>query len=418
LASGAPRDVEEAIVIIPKSKKTGLPTVSPTMLNTYGFSGFSLERDVEPRGCPAQFKAVYPEDKAKKVKRPQTDAMIRGIVVHETMRIMEETDVGPDEALARAWDPRLTPEDYTRIAEDMQAYLSRASSPLDRFLTLATEIRLDAELYVDDQHGPIHIQGIIDRVSFDEEANLVNIGDWKYGYFFPTLDDVRESVALKTYVYLVDRNRAQLSIPANAGIVVQLDAIRYRELPPVKFTVEEMAGWHGWAIAAARHILADDEALPVINAGCAFCPIRDTCPEFLKIPDLGEELLSVKPSEADELDVWRDKANAVRLLLTKAVAEVDDRFKADARRLGHVETGRHTWDMEIRWDNVVDARRLHALLGDGFFDVADVGKAKLEQTAKMLDPDLAREVLNCLSRAPVGMTVKKRVRAPVEAEVG
>jgi hypothetical protein len=396
-------------VKIPVSEHTGFPTVSPNSLRKYGTAGFDLADQEDAQGCPRQWKARYVD----RLVDDDTEILAYGRIIHRALEIMEEDALGPEDALAKAWAESpldLSPEYYAESLVDLRNYLARASSPLDRYGTLFTERRLTALLYEDEDFGPTYLQGIVDRaaVDFDDPA-LIHLVDFKSNRHPPSVEQVRRAVQPKAYTWLAYQNAAALFPHTTAPrIVFHLDAIKWWELPPVVFDDDDLEAWHSWTVAIVRKIWRDEDALPVLNPGCSYCPVQDDCPPYQKLPDLASYLMSVKPDDADDLVLWRDRANAARLLLEKAVKQVDARFVADAERLGLVEAGGYRWTRDVKWVDDTDARTLHDILGDDlFYALVTVGKGRLESTVKALDSTTARRALDCVRRVPDGTTIKK-----------
>jgi hypothetical protein len=389
-------------MIIPNSVRSGVPCVSPNSLRIYGGLGFDWP-EVEPRGCPRQYYARYGE---QRVKREDNEWLRYGRVMHRAIEHMEKHDCGPEEALEAVWDIGLSDTRYAEALKDLRAYISREASPLDRYGTWATEVHLETELYVDEEFGPTNIQGIIDRISIDDDTpDVVHLGDWKSGFWYPSVQDVKESAQLKTYVWLIMQLWETLGFPRKPRrVVVHLDLIKWRELPEVVFTDDEMEAWYAYTVAVCRTIWRDEDHKPRINPGCAQCPVRDDCPAFQGIPDFALELLNVKPDDRDDLVGWRDKAATVRTLLDKAVKEIDERFRADAMSEGEIKAGGYKWLRETQWANRIDLRKLHELIGVRLYDEATITKTRLQALqAEYRELDL----MSCLGREPIGTHVTR-----------
>jgi RecB family exonuclease len=422
-------------VRIPTPEGHQYPTVSLNQLRTYGSGGFVLAGLEQPRGCPRKYHHRY---ELGEVDEAESYPLKYGSVFHKALELMEEEGLDPDAALAAAWDTSLPPEAYEEALEDMRRYLDRPSSPLDRYGTLRTEAELATELYIDDEFGPIWIRGIIDKISVDfDTANLVHVVDYKTNRHPPSVDDVRRDIQGKIYAWLVKQRYRDLGLDNEPVVVFHLDAIKWRELPPVLYSEADLEALHAWLIALVKQILRDEDHTPVINEGCAYCFVKDTCPAYQSLPDLASELIQVKPAGPrghpphpvpwtpeeyeiqvtaferelqqyqDDLVAWRDKANAMRLLLEKSVKEVDSRFIEDAKTLGEVRAGGYRWEQVTKWIQTQDIRRLHLLLGEDFWDAVTTSKTRLEKLVKDWPPELAASVLACIRSEPDGTTVTK-----------
>jgi hypothetical protein len=389
----------------------GLPTVSASQLRTYGAPGFELEEFEASRGCPRQYKARYID---KIVKRSTDDVLLDGGIIHKAFELLEQEPQSPEDALMKAWDIRLGDQWYAEALEDLRRYMDRPSNPRDRYYTLATEKHLTALLYVDEDFGPIYFQGYVDVISVDPDLpSLLHLVDYKTNRTPPSVDDIRKDAQGKAYCWLALQNADEL-LPGreNVRVVFHLDAIKWSELPPVYFNEADLEAWHSWAVAVVRHILRDEAAEPVINPGCARCPVWDTCPAFLALPDLATELAAVKPDRRDELAKWWERANAARLLLENAAKATDDRFKVDAAREGEVRAGGYVWAPTVAYRQTPDIRRLHSLVGERIYDLCSVTKAKLNALAKELDPSLAEQVLGCIRDVPSGTKIERKKEKP------
>lgn len=389
--------------------RSGFPTLSATQLRTYGAGGFRLAEQEESRGCPRQYKAKYVE---RRVPEKRAFPLVYGGLLHDCLFLMEEEAVGPEEALERLFPPDMPPEVWTEAIDDLRRYMERGASPTDRFGTIAIEQDLSALLYVDPDFGPVWFRGILDWLGIDlEDPSTLHLVDYKTNRHPPSVDDVRGDVQLKGYDWLVRQHWSQYMPTRVQKIVVHLDAIKFREVP-VQFTSRQIEDWHDWAVTIARQILRDEEAKPVLNSGCAWCPVKDDCPAYEKLPETARELLDGRPADTDlpALIRWRDEANAARLLLEKGVADVDSKVTALAERLGRLEVGDQEWVMKQQWESDVDMARLHQLLGDLFYSVVRVSKKAVQEATANWDTTDAGAALACFRRWPGGSKVTRQRR--------
>jgi len=401
-------------VRIPIPEGAEFPAVSNNMIRTYGAGGFILAGHELPRGCPRQWQWRYNNPSGERPPGEQADVLDFGSIMHRALQLMEEEQSSPEDSVLKAWSEKghglMTPEWYQEALYDIRRYMDRGQSPLDNYANYGTEVGLEAILYEDEDFGPIVFRGTIDWLGLDwQNPNDIHIVDFKTNRFPPSIEDVMRDVQGKGYAWLVLQNAYRL-FPGvtHPRPLFTLDAIKWNQLPPVFYDADTIEAWHQWVVAIVRQILRDEDAEPEVNDGCPQCPIRDSCPAWAKVPDQANFLLQVKPDDADELMIWREKVNALRLLLEKAVKEVDGRFNADAAREGQVVAGGMQLDWTAKWVEVQDLPRLHSLLGDDlFYEVASAGKGKLEAVCKGLDPETAEAAMGCLRKEPNGMTVKR-----------
>lgn len=380
------------------------PMVSASMLRTYGAGGFTLDEQEQERGCPRRWKAKYVDHS---IPDTSSYALDYGSLIHRVLYRMEEDAIGPEDALAEEFDASMAPEAWLEAADDLRKYMERGT-PHDRFGTIAVEEPLQALLYEDEEYGPIWFRGVVDWLGIDlDDPHVLHGVDFKTNRTPPSVADVYGDAQLKGYDWLIRENWRKWMKVGRPRTVMHLDAIKWRDVE-VRFSQDDIDGWHDWAVAVVRAILRDEDAEPSLNPGCAWCPIRDDCPAWLGMPDAASALLQVKPDDRDDLIAWRERANGLRLLLEKAVAEVDGRFKTDALAEGEIVAGGFRWTVATKWQPQVDTRRLHELLPDRFYDVVTTTKKALTAATRDMDPSEAEAVMKCIGSVPAGRTVQRR----------
>lgn len=377
---------------------SGFPTVSPSQLRVYGAGGFELEEQEEDRGCPRQYKARYVD---RSVPETFSEILAYGSLIHDCLYRMERDSIGPEEALERCFPPHLDPKYWREAMDDLDQYLLRGG-PGNLYMTLDVEQELDAELYVDEDFGPIHIRGIVDHLAVDpDDDGLIHLTDYKTNRRPATVEQVRGDSQLKAYHFLVMKNWARYSATGFPRIVTHLDLVKWNDVA-VRYSPSDIEAWRSWAIAVVRKILRDEQALPMLNPGCGHCPVKDDCPVFQQLPQLGLELVDGVPEDADALALWMTEANKVRLLLEKSIKEIRERFEGEALRHGEVTAGGTRWFREPNWVNQVDMRVLHRAMGDDFYEVAKASKTAIEKYTKDWDTHAKIAVGQALSRVPSG----------------
>lgn len=358
----------------------GRMTVSPSQMRTYGAGGFALDEQETTRGCPRRYKAKYVDGVDSE---EESYALKYGTFFHHVMERLEDGET-PEEAVVNAFPVDGDPAMLTEIREDLERYLQRPSNPMDLYATLQTELMLSALLYVDEEYGEVWIRGGIDKLAVDHETpGVVHVVDYKTNRFPPSIEAVRGDVQLKTYHYLVKQNAEALGLPRNVRVVVHLDAVKYREVS-VSYSDDDIEDWRTWAEAVSRTILRDDEANPVINPGCDWCPVQDTCPAFQSLPTVATDLLEREGTITDPevRQRWRDAANDVRLLLEKKVKRIDAEFNAQAEREGGLVVGDTQWTVKPRFVVEVDKKALHRALGNDFYGVVNVVRGRVNDLVK------------------------------------
>jgi hypothetical protein len=386
---------------------SGFPTLSPTQLRAYGTAGFTLADHEEPRGCPRLYHAKYVLGRLP--AEDDSHPLRHGSYVHRVLYLMEAEQMDPDEALLRAFPAATTPEAFAEARRDIDAYLARPATPRDRFAMIGAELDLGAELYVDEEYGPVWVRAILDWIGLDPDLpNVLHVNDYKTNRQPPSTDDVRGDVQLKIQHFVALEFARQLGIE-DPRVVVHLDAIKWREVE-VAFTDADIADFRDWAEVVARTILRDEDAAPVLNPNCDLCPIKGDCPAYATLPAGGKKLLTglnrIK-TDAGRLR-WRDAANRFRLLLEKAVKAIDDDLKAQALRQGRIEIGDTEWVAETDYADRVDLPSLHRELGPAFYDVVSTSRNKVAARTEEWDAHARAAALGCFSKVAVGTAVSKR----------
>lgn len=389
---------------IPKS------TLSASQLRTYGTGGFTLTEHEAEKGCPRKYRAKYVE--GLKEDGPKPYPLLYGSFFHNIMFLMEEKGLTPDQALAEAFEPGMPQEAWTEAREDLDNYMARGATPADRFGTVAVEAELKALLYVDEEYGPTYYRGFLDMIGIDLELpNVLHSLDYKTNRQPPKQEDLRGDVQLRGYDWLL-RNNWQQWVSQEPRIVTHLDVVKFRDVEVV-YTPEEIDDWHSWAVAVARKIWRDEEALPILNEGCAHCFVQDSCPAFNALPSLAEALTKEGTGLLDPVQrlAWADKANRMRLLLEKSVKNIVEDFKEKAMREGVLEIGDVEFRAETDFKDVVDLRLLHDLLSeDKFYEAISASKSSVEKVTKGMPASEKAKVETAIKRNINGTKVVRKAK--------
>jgi CRISPR/Cas system-associated exonuclease Cas4 (RecB family) len=387
--------------------ESGFSTVSATQLRRYGAGGFRIDALEVPRGCPRLYHAIYVD---KRTQGGSNDAMKFGRVVHEAFYRMEENDETPEEALAAAWPVDMGLDHWAEALNDLRLYMERGATPRDRFQVIDVEVDLRAQLYVDDEFGPIWYRGILDVLSLDPDyPNVLHVVDYKTNRSAPSMADVLGDVQMRGYAWLALQCAREKYGIVNPRVVVHLDAVKWREYE-VTFDEDDLEEWHSWVVAIVRKILRDTDAEPVLNQDCCYCPVRLDCPAYAGLPETAGKLAAELQGIEDPVErlKWRDAANKVRLLLEKSVKSIDEEFQDRARREVEVVVGETKFVLETSWGNEFDLPSLHRVFGDQFYNLVTTSKRKVDDASKSWPTDRRAEVLAAMRRVPIGSTVERR----------
>ena len=384
---------------------TPAPTLSASQLRTYGVPVMDDDGLEAARGCPRKYKAHYID----KTGGDENSYPLRyGSMLHDVFYRMERDGSNPVEALTAAWDPELPRTAWDEASADLDRYMSRGASPMDRGQAIAVELHLSALLYIDEDFGPIYYQGYVDWLGWDGEvANQLWVVDYKTNRTPPKEVDLDGDIQMPGYVWLVLQQWERWS-RVRPNIVATFDAIKYRPIS-VKYTADDIDRWQAWAEATARRILRDNDATPKLNTSCSTCPVRVDCPAVASLPD-DAALIAAADRTAmtfDDLVAWRDRANAARLTLAKLVAAADVDIQAIVETQGEQWTTTHRFTMDEGETTIVDLARLHSLLGDRFYEVIRAGKGRVQEVTRDMPADVAVAALGCFQSVPSGMRVHK-----------
>lgn len=387
--------------------KQGRPQVSITQLRAYGADDLRLDTAEAAKGCPRYYHRKYVAGDVP--PEPRSEHLEFGSVMHRALFLMESDAIGPEDALQRAWSPMLSPGKWQEAVDVLQGYLARGG-PMVRFATLDHELDLAAELYVDEDYGPVMVRGVVDWLGLDvNEAGMLHGVDYKGQARPPARADVEGDIQLKCYQYLIGRNWGRwMRAGSPPRIVMHLDALRYGDVA-VMFTSTQIAEWREWASAVVRRMLRDEDAEPQLNDGCSYCPVRHDCPKWLGLPGAGETLLMRQAGTDDPGELWarRQEMFRVRKLLDAAVDNADEQLKQATQKAGQLRFADQHWKVVPAFEDDVDWHRLQGLLGDDLWQVVATSKTALERYARRLDPSERAEVLACVGSTAAGTRVKR-----------
>jgi hypothetical protein len=404
-------------LIVPRNSQ-GYPQVSISQYRRYGAVDLLGTNAEEVRGCPRAYALTYGHGETPElVTRPSE----LGTVLHSALHLMETDAIGPEDALGRVWSPSLTMPDYADAVEILLGYLDRGG-PLNRYATIATELDVTFELYVDDDFGPVHFRGIIDNVSIDpndENETVARVIDHKSAARPVERESLRGDVQLLGYDWLIRQWWAQKYGTPPDRVVCYLDLLRYRDLAH-EYSKGERDLWHAWACAMARTMLRDTAPAPILNDGCTWCAVRFGCPAWQALPDVGESMrVRMSGRTPRQLAETYPRASMVSKLLKKQVDDLRGALDQETHAAKTLRIGEQIWTSEEATKVTVDPVAVADLLlpdHEAEFRLALNGSGEsLKRAGATLDPSLRDDLLNCASRAPAGKKVSRK-KAPAEEE--
>lgn len=360
------------------------------------------------RGCPRAYALVYGPDPVPEL--PSRPAAL-GTTLHRAIAWMEEHACGPQEALGWVWPPMLGVLDYADAERILENYLARGG-PLTKYATLASELDITAQLYVDDVYGPVDFRGIIDNLSIDvDDAGILHVVDFKSGARPVARESLRGDVQLMGYSWLARKWWIRQHGEVPDRIIAHLDLLRYGDVA-IEYTKAELDLWEAWAAAMVRTMLRDTNPAPILNDGCTWCPVRAGCPAWQALPGEGATVLArLQGATVEELGARYVESGLVLKLLAQRVKEHKEALEAEAEERGSLVVGDQVWEPETGTKTAADVISIVDLLLPGHqpeFQVAvNASRASVEKAAQTLDPELALRLLDCVSTVKAGVRIKK-----------
>lgn len=390
---------------VPRDEK-GRPRFSVSQFRTYGATEALMDELEDPRGCPRLYRRKYVDKDVPGGVRPSY--LTLGTVLHNALHVMERDSVSPEEALEVSWSPRLDLSHWLDAVQTLGSYLARGG-PMSVYSTLAYEIDLSAELYVDEDFGPVMFRGILDWLGLDSsDDGLIHGVDYKNRSAPPKREQCRKDIQLKAYNWLLLQPGVwRRWMSTQPRITMHLDALKYRDVA-VHFNNADMEEFHAWAIAVARKILRDEDGEPSLNDGCGVCPVNHDCPKWLGLPGTAESV-ALRRTGQTPAEVWaqRKALAKVQKLVNTAVKDCDTRLRQLVEQAGVLEFADQRWNVDIGWEDDVDWESLQRHLGPVFWQVISTSRAAIERATKGMDESTRAMALACISRQPAGETIKK-----------
>jgi hypothetical protein len=397
-------------VQVPRDEQ-GRPRFSISQLRKYGAANLRLLGAEVEKGCPKLYEATYVLKDVPAGERPANLEL--GSVVHDALHRMERDSVSPQTALELSWSVTLDDSHWATALDMLESYLARGG-PMTKYATLDHELDLWAELYVDEEFGPVMFHGIVDWIGIDlDHAELLHGVDYKSNLQPPTRAQVQGDSQLKGYHWLLAQNwHRWFPKGSSPRIVMHLDALRYKDVE-VRYDPEQMDQWHSWAVAVARQILRDETAEPVLNDGCAFCPIRHRCHAWLGLPGHAKSLkLKATGQTPEELWARRTDFALVKKLADAELKAIDEALEdeLDAND-GQLEFAGQSWGYDTGWEQEVNWPELQRILGSAFWNAVNTSKAAIERATQGLPLSTRSMALAQLTRRVAGLKVDKKAGA-------
>ena len=364
--------------------KSNIPfkTLSNSQITKFGSGGLELVAGEGHAGCPKLYKAQYID---KIVPQPISYPLSFGIMMHDALYLLEKEDLTPEEALQKAWDPKLTQKDFAEALDDLRNVIERGGV-LPNLHTINVEQRIKKLLYVDEEYGEIYYQGILDWIGIGEQEDVLYFADYKTDRAPWSQADAQNWVQGKSYAWLLQESEyleKELPGVTNPIIVGLVELTKFYTLQ-VTYTEEEIEAWRSWAEATARKILREKDFAPKLNKGCNWCPIKNDCEAWLGLPEHGNTLLeklSNTPLES-RIDLI-DESKETKKKLDKLIKDTEEEVYEKVAAEGAQQIGKYDFKLEASLSSkVVDLANLHTSMGDKFYEMCNFTIGNLKKWAK------------------------------------
>lgn len=345
------------------------------------------------RECPRRFEfGMRRHTEAGEHPEAQSPATAYGTAVHDALEAAGE-GAADAEAIQHAFDLHarwLEPADLERMKADMATYRERA--PLEDWPILANEREFRVPL-MEHEGRTIFLRGRLDRLyqSPDDESVFLHI-DYKSSRHAKTQSEVHSDVQMWLYNLAIHEmwpeceDLTQIYEQMNFGRLVT------RKSPAQR---QQVLGWARIQVTAMlndSNYGSDGLLAPSLNKWCAFCPVLESCEIIPELTDFAltriaalapaekvgrKTVLNLDPSRASEYAAELEKVGQARKALERYETGVKDLLKdmpTQVREaLGYELRSRQNdvWDPEA-------VKAIHRLLGDNFYSLAGITKAKLE----------------------------------------
>lgn len=375
----------------------------------YGGGSLELIPGYDDPGCPRFYEAKY-----VKGQIPGGDTSWQreyGIAVHDAIHRFEGGGMTPEDALKAVWPPGLGLERFSEAVTDMTRLVERLGTSTH---TIAVEEDLTTLLYVDPDYGPVQLGGRVDRIAIDgvnphvvyfddyktdrRPPSYANLDRWYQGYWYGAL--VRANAGRWIPDDQVDR----------VEVVGRYEAVKWYGLNR-PFTNDQLDLFLAWAESIAFRILRDKKAKPVLNPGCAWCPVRHDCPEWKKLPGLGAGLLErLSKLKLIERIPFMDEAAEIRKKLEVMEKDVIEALRERVLLSGSFESAGQVYTLDDATRRYADARAVHRIMGDEFYEAASVTLGAVDEWIEK-HPERKLEMDRAIGLAPAKAKLKK---APIE----
>jgi hypothetical protein len=221
--------------------------------------------------CPKWYKSHYFE----KVKKPSSEAMEFGSLLHEAVKKVNQllvkyknkTEIDAEEV------KKIYETEFSRRHFDFGTYQRGLNCILDysekTFRSLADIFKLEYEVNLklkDDAGNETELKGIIDRI--DNREGGLEIIDFKSGALMPSRDEVDDNLQLNIYAYILSKRFPGYKIwtsiySLGAGVKVSVEK-----------DISKLDAVEDYVVGLWQKIGRDKKFEPKLNKYCFGCPVK------------------------------------------------------------------------------------------------------------------------------------------------
>lgn len=342
-----------------------------------------------------------------------------GTVFHDMVEEIEKLDLDDDAALQSAFDRHSADLDasyFEMLKWDLRSYHERDHDGV-RTVANEREIRIPLlEWDFGDGNGPqmIYFRGRIDRLyqSLADPGKFIH-RDYKTSKHRKSRDEVHRDEQFWAYNWAIHE-----FWPECEDLEQEYDQLRFG-IEKTRKSEAQRQHIREWLIRQVTSILKAERAEPKVNQWCAWCPIKESCPEvdrlaefetarinFLSktMPDASEDPeLEFLPTYIEKLP---DVQNAIKLLRAFEVsvrAILKDLPEDRREKLGYILQQKRTTAFSTE-----ALRAMHEILGADFYDIINATQSSVK--GALSGDDRLSRVMDLAHREP-GATVLKRIEA-------
>lgn len=353
------------------------------------------------RECPRRFafkmRRHTAEGEPPEAMGPST---AYGTIFHEVVHLIEYEQLDDDEAIQRAFDEHgkwLDPEHLQQLEEDIQVYHERDHIGVR---LIGSEMELSTPLTIVGGEQ-VHFRGRIDRLyqRLDNPEVFIAI-DYKTSAHRKSEEEVHKDPQQWSYNWLIHE-----VYPEIGTLVQQYDQLRFGVVPTRKSPAQRQL-IRRWLERQAIALVRDEKLDPKFNEWCPWCPILESCSVVQRLSTYAlAELAAIAPEEKKgrktEVNLDPDLFDSYveempRVTRARQVLEhFEESVKRALRDMPAARRAALHYRISEKKATVFPPetlKRVHEELGDEFYEVVSMSKARVEK-ALPGDPDRVARIL-------------------------